>query len=122
MFDEERYQPCRWVDPPIEVSVQVSEIWPPQRLRWGTATPLWQKVAGLRVDEDVPGRLEELVITSVGDVLGRICFAPLIGNQRTAENMLLPSNTWHPATDADVQRLRSLLLELGIELRPHTGR
>ncbi|MBF6137763.1 hypothetical protein IU501_32860 [Nocardia otitidiscaviarum] len=115
MFDEERYQPCRWVDPPIEVRVQVSDIWPPQRLRWGSATPLWQKVAGLRVDQDVPGRLEEVVVTSVGDPVGRVRFAPLIGKQRTAENMLLPLNTWHPVRDADVQRLRTLLLELGIE-------
>ncbi|MGY4102055.1 hypothetical protein ACW2Q0_21265 [Nocardia sp. R16R-3T] len=119
MFDEERYQPCRWVDPPIEVSVRVSEIWPPQRLRWGSATPLWQKAAGLRVEEEIPGRLEELVVTSVGDLLGRIRFAPMIGDQRTAENMLLPSNAWQPVTDGDTQRLRELILAFGFDHEQH---
>ncbi|MBF6271113.1 hypothetical protein [Nocardia farcinica] len=115
MFDEARYQPWRWVDPPIDVTVRVADIWPPARLRWGGATPLWQKARGLRVEDDVPGRLEELVVTSVGDLLGRVRFAPLLGDQRTAENMLLPPSTWQPIAADDVQRLRTLVVEFGFE-------
>ncbi len=81
----------------------------------GRRHPLWQKARGLRVENDVPGRLEELVVTSVGDLLGRVRFAPLLGDQRTAENMLLPPSTWQPIADDDVQRLHALVVEFGFE-------
>ena len=117
MFDQ-RYEPIRWVDPPIEVRVLAAQLWGPRRLHWGTSTPLWQRCLGLRVNEEIPGRLEELVVTSVGDLVGRVVFAPLIGNERTSDNMLLPWGTWVPTTGEDVERLRTLVVEFGLGEQP----
>ena len=111
---EQRYEPIRWVDPPIEVRVLAAQLWGPRRLNWGTSTPLWQRTGGLKVDEEIPGRLEELVVTSVGDLVGRIVFAPMIGRQRTSENMMLPWGTWVPTSEDGAQRLRVLVLEFGL--------
>ncbi|WP_405183696.1 hypothetical protein OG225_43370 (plasmid) [Nocardia sp. NBC_01377] len=112
---EERHRPVRWVDPPIEVRVLAARLWSPQRLGWGSDTALWQRSAGLRIEEEIPGRLEELVITSVGDVVARVRFAPLIGRVRSSENMLLPWGTWVPMAEMDARRLRGLVLEFGID-------
>lgn len=113
MFDQ-RYEPIRWVDPPIEVRVLAAQLWGPRRLNWGSSTPLWQRAGGLKVDEEILGRLEELVVTSVGDLVGRVVFAPMIGRQRTSENMMLPWGTWVPTKEDGAQRLRALVLEFGL--------
>lgn len=92
-------------------------VWAPQRLRWGTATALWVRAKGLRLEE-VPGRLVELLVTTAGDIVARVQCAPVMDGRRTAEELLLPWGTWTPTTEDSAVRLRALVVSFGLEQVP----
>jgi hypothetical protein len=66
-----RHAARRPVVPARDVLVDLSKLWPPSRVRWGSDTPLWARAQGIQVSEVVPARLREWVITSCGDWYAR---------------------------------------------------
>ncbi|QIS23691.1 hypothetical protein [Nocardia terpenica] len=53
------------------------------------------------------------MISSTGSVLGRIVFAPKLGEHRISENMLLPRTAWTPVDKRAEARLETLKRRAG---------
>jgi hypothetical protein len=67
MFENPRYRARRPVEPPAKVAVNLSILLPGERVRWGIATPLWVRRAGIRTDLPVQGELSAWILTCKGD-------------------------------------------------------
>ena len=90
--DELRYSPVRSVVPPRPVTVDLSQMFGPRRLRWGLATPLWVRANGFRPDRDVPALVQDSMLSMFGD-WWVYCSVPLLSarNQLVKEvGLLLP--------------------------------
>ncbi len=111
--DPVHHRAARAVAPPIPVRVWPARIWPPTLGLIGT--PLWQRAAGIRLSDPVPGWLIELVVTQGGDILGRIRFPITVDREQHTEVMLLPiSDMWELHADNDRRRVLQLVRAFGI--------
>lgn len=102
VFDGEEYRPRRSVKPPRAVLVDLARLYPPTRVRWATATPLWVKSRGLPLHEQVLGALTEWIVTSAGDWLGRVQLTVDIGGEAVTVDQLVPAAALTEARDATV--------------------
>lgn len=96
---EGRYSPRRRVDPPLPVLVDLSRLWPPTRVRWGTDTPLWVRSHGAPVDTAVPGELTDWVLTKVGDWCGVCRFTVRVDNSDLPLVQMVPRAAIRPRRD-----------------------
>lgn len=100
MFDDDsgRYQARRPVDPPVDVVVTLARVFPPTRVRWGQATPLWIRAVGVQVGGEIRGRLSEWVLTSTGDWLGRCHIAVRVDDCVLELDQLIPAAALRPTS------------------------
>ncbi|BDU04515.1 hypothetical protein FMUBM48_07780 [Nocardia cyriacigeorgica] len=113
MFDmASEYSAVRWVDPPIDVQLDLGQLWSPSRVRWAATVALWVRANGASL-YPVPGRLVELITTRAGDLIGRVQCVVTVDQRPSAEVLLAPWGTWAPADAANADRLRQLVIGYG---------
>lgn len=88
----DRYQPRRVVDPPQDVLVDLARLFPPTRVRWGVATPIWVRTVGLQLREPARGVLREWWLTEVGDWVGLVHCEVEINHCRETVVMIVPAD------------------------------
>jgi hypothetical protein len=92
VFEIEERCARRPVEPPIAVMIDVVQLWPPERFRWGADTPPWVRSLGLQLAAGpVPGELVEWLVTSTGDWLARCRFTVSVDHQDYHLDQLIPA-------------------------------
>jgi hypothetical protein len=89
-WDEERYAAIRPCDPPRPALLHPGTWFPPERLRWATATPLWVRSKGLQLSRAVPCLVMEWWVTETGDWVALIDVTVHIGDQQRQLLTLVP--------------------------------
>lgn len=82
--------PVQKVDPPCRVEIDLRQLWPPSRLRWGSDTPPWARAQGVQLTRPVIGYLTAWVMSSCGDWLGQCYFSVGVGDTEVALTHLVP--------------------------------
>jgi hypothetical protein len=110
VFDNGR-RARRPVDPPVDVLVDLTQLVPLERIRWGSDTPLWVRNHGLGI-EPVRARLLEWVLTATGDWCGVCQITVSVDGAQLHLVQLVPRSALRqveppPAASVDPRRSRS---------------
>lgn len=97
LFESLEYSQVRLtLDPPVEVSINLIEMWPPRRVRWGMDIAMQVRNHGIQVDETVAGTATELVRTCVGDEFAVCTFTVIVGGKSIQLTDLVPRTAISP--------------------------
>lgn len=88
-------------EPPEDVEVDMSQVLPAQRLRWGKETPIWCRAYGVGGGR-VRGLLQAWVMSSTGDWWALVDLTLVSSNGRTTlpVRQLVHKNAVRPAGEA----------------------